>query len=375
MTITQSSTRFVATVGGAVVALGLLFGAVAAPVHASALTSSQVSAIVSLLQSFGADAGTIANVQASLTGGTVTTTTGSTTTTSSGGSCTTTFTTDMTVGSTGSSVMALQKFLNMSAATMVASSGAGSPGMETSTFGPATKAAVMKFQTANGISPVSGYVGPLTRAKLNSLCTSSTTTTTTTTGGTTTTTTGTGTATISAAAQPANGIAPNNAARIPFTKFTVSASGGNVTLNSVTVERDGIASDQAFTGVMLLDQNGNQIGISKTLNSNHQAVVGSAVVIPSGTSMTFTVAANRGNTTTFAGQIATFSVVTVNTNAAVTNGSLPISGASQTINEASNLIGSITASKGTNDPGAANSENVGQNFVHLLFDPPYGRFI
>jgi hypothetical protein len=356
MTITQSSTRFVAVVGGAVVALGLMFGAIATPAHAAALTSSQVSAIISLLQSFGADANTIANVQASLNGQATTGTTGGTTT---GGSCATTFTRSLTIGSTGADVMALQKFLNMSASTMVASSGAGSPGMETSTFGPATKAAVMKFQTANGISPVSGYFGPLTMAKANSLCGSVTVTPTPTPNPT-----GTGTATVSAAAQPANGIAPNNAARVPFTKFTVTASGGNVTLNNVTVQRDGIASDQAFSGVMLLDQNGNQVGITKTLNSNHQAVVGSAVVIPNGSSMTFTVAANRGNTSTYAGQIATFSVVAVNTSAAVTNGALPISGASQTINEASNLIGSITAQKGTNDPGSANTENVGQtNYI------------
>jgi len=360
MTITQSSSRFVAVVGGAVVAFGLLFGAIAAPVHASALTPSQVSAIVSLLQSFGADAGTIANVQASLTGGTVTTTTGSSTTT--GGSCSTTFNNDLTIGSTGSDVMALQKFLNMSASTMIASSGAGSPGMETSTFGPLTQAAVIKFQTQNNIAPAAGYVGPLTRAKLNSLCTSSTTTTTTTTtGGTTTTTTGTGTATVSAAAQPANGIAPYNAARIPFTKFTVSASGGDVTLNSVTVERDGIASDAAFSGVMLLDQNGNEIGITKTLNSNHQAVIGAPVVIPNGTTMTFTVAANRpsSDSSTYAGQIATFSVVAVNTNAAVTNGALPITGASQTINETSNLIGSLTVNRGPSEPSYNSQLNVG----------------
>ncbi len=356
MTITQSSSRFVAYVGGAVVALGLMFGAIAAPAHAAALTSSQVSAIISLLQSFGADSATIANVQASLTGSAPASTGGTTTTT--GGSCAATFTADMQVGSKSAQVMALQKLLNSDSSTMVAASGAGSAGMETSTFGPATKAAVMKFQTKYGISPVSGFVGALTRAKLNSLCGGSTTTTTT--GGTTTTTTGTGTAMVSAAAQPANGLAPNNAARVPFTKFTVTASGGDVVLNNVTVQRQGIAADAAFSGVMLLDQNGTQIGISKTLNSNHQAVVGSAVTIPNGTSMTFTVAANRANTSTYAGQIATFAVVAVNSSAAVTSGSLPISGASMTINEASNLIGSITAAKGSNDPGSANQENVGQ---------------
>src|SRR3989344_6700668 len=41
-----------------------------APIAQAALTSTQVSAIIALLTSFGADSTTIANVQASLTGGT-----------------------------------------------------------------------------------------------------------------------------------------------------------------------------------------------------------------------------------------------------------------------------------------------------------------
>ncbi len=36
-------------------------------------------------------------------------------------------------------------------------------------FGPATKASVIKFQSSKGISPLSGFVGPLTRKSLNSL--------------------------------------------------------------------------------------------------------------------------------------------------------------------------------------------------------------
>ncbi len=362
MTITHSSTRLIAVAAGTVVALGLLFGVMAGPARAAALTSAQVSAIVSLLQSFGADATTVANVTASLNGQA---TTGSTPSTSTG-SCSAMWNTNLSVGSKGADVMALQVFLNKDSSTMVAASGAGSPGMESSTFGPATKAAVMKFQSKQGISPASGYVGSLTRAKLNAMCGGTTTTTTTggtTTTTTTTTTTGTGLS-IMAAAQPANGIAPLNAARIPFTKFTVTASGdGDVTLNSVTVERQGIAQDAAFSGIMLLDEMGNQVGITKTLNSNHQTVVGTAVIVPKGTSKTFTVAANRGSSTGYSGQVAMFAVVAVNSSAAV-NGSLPIVGAAYTINEATSFIGSVTAARGTNDPGAANTNNVGlKNFI------------
>ena len=166
--MTLTYTRLVATVAGVAVAAAFVAGAVAIPKAQAALSASQVSAIISLLQSFGADSATIANVQASLTGGTP----------SSGGSSGNSgnnaacygWTRALQQGSVGADVQALQVFLNSSASTQVAASGAGSPGMETTSFGPATKAAVIKFQTANGISPAAGYFGPITRAAVAAKC-------------------------------------------------------------------------------------------------------------------------------------------------------------------------------------------------------------
>ncbi len=80
----------------------------------------------------------------------------------------TTFTRNLYLGVSGEDVRALQKVLNVHGYT-VAASGAGSYGNETIYFGPATRAAVIKFQTARGIAPAVGYVGPLTRAALGSL--------------------------------------------------------------------------------------------------------------------------------------------------------------------------------------------------------------
>ncbi|MCR4334534.1 MAG: peptidoglycan-binding protein [Patescibacteria group bacterium] len=147
----------------------------ASSASAAQLSSAQVSAIIGLLQSFGAEASTIANVQASLSGGTPVVV-------SSGAM----FTSYLQVGDRGAEVMKLQQVLNANPLTKLASSGAGSPGNETTYFGPITKAAVIKYQALSGL-PGTGMLDISTLAKLNGVTT--TTTTTTTTG--TTVTTGT----------------------------------------------------------------------------------------------------------------------------------------------------------------------------------------
>lgn len=78
------------------------------------------------------------------------------------------FTRDLYYGISGQDVLALQKLLNVHGFT-VAASGPGSSGAETTYFGPATQAAVIRFQVAHSVTPAVGYVGPLTRAALASL--------------------------------------------------------------------------------------------------------------------------------------------------------------------------------------------------------------
>jgi hypothetical protein len=69
---------------------------------------------------------------------------------------------DLTVGSTGADVQQLQRFLN-NKGYAVATTGAGSPGNESTYFGPATRSALIRFQQANNITPASGYFGPVSR--------------------------------------------------------------------------------------------------------------------------------------------------------------------------------------------------------------------
>jgi len=144
----------------AFVAFALLFSLVATPV-ANAQTNEELQAQITALLA------QIAGLQGQLGGGVAAT-----------ASCNATFTRDLSTGSTGADVMALQKFLNADPETRVAASGVGSAGMETQYFGALTAAAVSKFQvkyrsevlTPGGLVNPTGYFGPSSRAKANTLC-------------------------------------------------------------------------------------------------------------------------------------------------------------------------------------------------------------
>lgn len=347
----MSIRKNVAVFVGLTLAVAVAFGAVS-PVSAAALTQAQIDAIIGLLQSFGADQSTISNVQTSLTGGTPTGGTGGTT-----GSYV--FNANLTMGNTGADVMNLQKVLNSSADTQVAASGVGSAGNESSYFGALTKAAVIKFQKKYGITPAVGYVGAITRAKLNTM------------GGVVVTPppvtpppvatpAGTG-LTVTAAAQPAAQLVPLNAARVPLTKVTFTAgSDGDVKINSLVVERGGPSADADISGIVLLDESGTQVGLAKTLNSAHQVTLNEPFTVKAGQSRTMTLALNRPSAdadSSSAGAVVTLSLVAVNTSATV-SGSLPIVGTAQTMNVGL-TIGSVTNARGPLDPAGAASKNVG----------------
>jgi peptidoglycan hydrolase-like protein with peptidoglycan-binding domain len=72
------------------------------------------------------------------------------------------FTKDLKLGMTHAEVKLLQEYLN-SHGYIVAKSGPGSKGKETTKFGGATKSALIRFQKANKITPAVGYFGPVSR--------------------------------------------------------------------------------------------------------------------------------------------------------------------------------------------------------------------
>ncbi|MEK7148241.1 MAG: peptidoglycan-binding domain-containing protein, partial [Patescibacteria group bacterium] len=113
-------------------------------------------------------------------------------------------TSDLTIGSTGAQVSALQSALVAQGHLVMPA------GVAMGYFGSLTKAAVMKWQAANGV-PTTGYFGPLSRAKFNASAGATGTVPGATVGGTTTTT-GTittpgaeGTITVSKNPNPASG--------------------------------------------------------------------------------------------------------------------------------------------------------------------------
>lgn len=336
----------------ALVVVAMIFGAVFAlsSVKAYALTEAQIQSILSLLSSFGADQATVNNVDSSLRG-LPTSGTGTT------GATACTFTRSLTIGSQGADVTCLQDYLT---GTGHFTFSGGSTGF----FGSVTQSAVSAWQAANSVAPAVGYFGPLSQAKYTAVA-GSTGTTGGTTGGTTTPApTGTG-MTVTAGSQPAASLAPDSAARVPFTRINVTAgTDGDVVLNSVSVKRVGLAANAVFSGIVLIDENGVQLGTSKTLGSNDQAVVGEAVTIKSGQTRTFTVAGNMAaDNATRDGQVVGLQVIGVNTSATV-SGSLPISGTQHTVN-ASLAIGSATLAVSSFDPNSAQTKEIGTTGVRI----------
>jgi hypothetical protein len=287
-------------------------------------------------------------------------TSGTTTTSASTGYS---FTQDLTLGSTGADVTALQNLLIK----------AGDLNITTATtyFGALTQAALAKYQAANGISPAAGYFGPKTRAYVNSLNVSTSTTTTTTTGGggTTTTTTGTTTTTTTGTTgvvAPASGLAVSvssanpgvgslistqqgctgtcyGAARVPVLSVNFTAgNSGAVTVSAVNFHKVGVLSDSSVSGAYLT-QNGKVLYQYNSLNQGVLSFSGMSLNVPAGQTVTLTLAIDvagglsSGNTVSFSVNAATdVTAFDTNNNALTAAGTFPVNGNTFTVTNVSN---------------------------------------
>lgn len=275
---------------GTVVGLSMI----ATTANAASLTEDQIQAILGFIEAFNVDQSVIDNVEASLRGEAPT---GGSSSTGSGVCSSYTFSTDLELGDTGADVMNLQKVLNMDPDTQVAASGVGSAGNETEYFGSLTKDAVIKFQNKYasevlapiGLSAGTGYVGSMSRAKLNTMatCDDSETGDTPgdTTGGDTTPAGASLTVTPLADGVISDGAPINSAATgVSVLKFRLQGSvDTDVTVNGVTVTKvlPGAVTD--ITSVYLY--NGAQrLTSGRTINSSTRTAAfnGLNLTIPAG---------------------------------------------------------------------------------------------
>ncbi|HUY05282.1 MAG TPA: peptidoglycan-binding domain-containing protein [Candidatus Paceibacterota bacterium] len=314
---TKAMAKVAAVATGLAMATSML--SLAPMAHAAALTSSQVQSILSLLSSFGADSTTIANVQASLTGGTPV----STGTTSTASACS--FSKDLTEGSTGADVTCLQNALK---------AGGYMTANATGYFGALTKAGVVAWQKAAGVTPTAGYFGAKSRAAFN-LGGSTTTTGGTTTGGTVSAGTGTGLKVSLSATSPSGtvlvqGQAIGDLADYVFANPTASP----INVTNVSFNRIGVSNDSTLTNVYLYN-NGTRLTDSAGVSNSAFTFSDPTALFTVPAGSTYTVSVRSDIDGSSQGQQLGVSLVSATSNGTLDSSvSFPINSGLQTISAA-----------------------------------------
>jgi len=267
------------------------------------------------------------------------------------------FTRNLTLGSTGEDVKALQQFLNANGYT-VATSGAGSAGNESTYFGTLTKNALAKFQAAKNISPAVGYFGPITMSAIKSMGGGSGSTggngggSGNTGGGPTIP--GTGLTVSLASGENAGGSLISSgssaAARVPVLTFNLTAgTASGMHISDLKFNKTGVVSDTSISSAYLVD-NGQVVGQYTSISNGVIDFANVSMDIAAGQTKKLTLAIDpatglsAGNTIGFAINSASNVTATdASSNSVTANGTFPMTGGVFTVTSVSNpSIASVT---------------------------------
>ena len=282
---------------GIAVALTLVLSMVVGVASTSAMTTSE---LINLLIAAGVIApDKVATVQA-LIGGTTPATSGYA------------FNTNLTIGSRGADVTALQEALVAGGHLVMPA------GVAYGYFGSLTKSAVIQYQLAKGISPAAGYVGPLTRASLNAS------------SPVVVVPTGSDLKVSLAATSPVSGVIVAGQAAANLAEFTfTNTSAIPAVVTNVTLARTGVSADTTLSNVYLYN---GAVRLTDSATASAGKITfnaGSGIfTVAPGASVTVSVKADILSTVT--GGTVGIALTGITANVTVT-ASYPISGSSQTI--------------------------------------------
>ena len=148
-----------------------------------------------------------------------------------------------------------------------------------------------------------------------------------------------------------------SAARVPFTYINATATGGEAVIDSMVIQRGGIAQDSIFSDITIL-VDGTQVGLNKSFNSVHQATLYDDITIPSGTTKKIMLTGNTSAMASNSGEMPILGLAAVTLKSGTLSASLPIYGNPMTANNTIS-IATVTAARGPLDPGATSTQKIG----------------
>ena len=263
------------------------------------------------------------------------------------------FTRNLTIGSTGDDVKALQRILISEGVWTTPSVGA------TGYFGPITKNSLAAFQDKHaaeiliplGLTKGTGYFGPSTRNYIASQCGVAPSPSPSPSPGASPSPSPSPTAeglTVEVAADnPAAATIPDGSLYNPMLKINLTAGSSDVTVDSITVTRGGIIANTNVTGVSIWDEEGNRLGnIVESLTDDGKATIDlgeDEITIPAGQTKAVIVKANiSGSAGSGTINFSINSASDISTEEDVTiNGSFPIVGNTMGVVDGSSSLGDV----------------------------------